>query len=315
MKKQLCIYLVLIIMCAFVGCTRSNKSITKSITRHKYYPLDQIMTFANEAVLAECVGTHTYPEGYSELEFVVKKRFFGEDSNNIIFVYFEDTINEVAEYSYSYDSSIIRYENNKNYYLILTRSIHPELEYDEYTLLVDYIPEEDISENSLFYGRTPAECQDDLFREITQSTEKMDAYLTGYDASSNLLYRGRKYLTTDDESVIIKESDYIFRILIGERTMEPVAPNKEIYNCTIVRSIKGEYEQGWELIIPFPKNLVSQGEEYIIALNIPFDELAEEKPDASAIHDKKVLVASSKKFFLTMTEEEIIQILETEREN
>ena len=312
MKKQLCIYLILLTICTFVGCTRSNKSIAGNTTQLIYYPLDQIMTFANEAVLAEFVGTHTYPEGYSELEFVVKKRFFGEDSNSVIFVYFENTINEVAEYSYSYDSSIIRYENNKNYYLILSRSIHPELEHDEYTLLVDYIPVEDISEKSLFYGRTPAECQDDLFREITQSAEKMDAYLTGYDASSNLLYRGRKYLTTDDESVIVRESDYIFRILIGERTMELFAPDKEIYKCTVVKSIKGKYEQGWELFIPFPKNLISSGEEYIIALNIPFDELAEEKPDASAIHDKKVLVASSKKYFLTMPEEEIIYILDNQ---
>lgn len=312
MKKWLCIFLFMFSLCAFVGCTRSDKSITNSITQLKYYPLNQIMTFANEAVLAECVGTHTYPEGYGEIEFVVKKRFFGEESNTVIYVYCENTINEVEEYSYSYDSSIITYENNKNYYLILSRSIHAELEHDVYTLLVDYIPTEDISEKSLFYGRTPAECQDDLFREITQSAEKMDAYLSGYDASSNLLYRGRKYLTTDDETVIIRESDYIFRILIGERTMGELALDKEIHNCTIVRSIKGEYEEGWELFIPFPKNLVSQGEEYIIALNLPYDELAEEKPDASAIHDRKVLVASSKKFFLSMTEEEIINILENQ---
>ena len=49
---------------------------------------------------------------------------------------------------------------------------------------------------------------------------------------------------------------------------------------------------------------------YQSTINLPYDELAEGKPDASAIHDKKVLVASSKKFFLSMTEEDILQILE-----
>lgn len=313
MKKRLLLITALLVS-FMMGCSKpaeSGKVFSGSITQAVYYPFEEIMKFANEAVLAKCIKIHSYPEGYSWIEFKIEKRYFGEESEKNIFIYCENTIIEMNEYGYSYEKSDSLYEEGKLYYLVLSRFINPITEHhDVYSPLVDLIPFEGIADKSLFYGKSPSECNDMLFCELTKSTDNIDAYLTNFDASENPLYRGRKYIETDDETEIIKNSDYILQVVIMEKTMEDLSLGKDFYECVIINSIKGDFEQGWDVTIGFPKNSVTKGEEFIIALNYVCEE--SEKNNLPEPQNHWLLAPSSLKLSLSMSEEEIMNVLHSQ---
>lgn len=312
MKKRFILLIVFLLLNCLFGCSKSGNPgvrFSHSISDMIYCSFEEILKRANDAVLAKCIKIHDYPEGYQIIEFEIEKRYFGEDSGNIFVMPENDTTYAVN--GYSYESSIIRYEEGQRYFLILSHSHTPVVDHDVYSFSVDFIPVEGITEKSLHFGKTPAECEDELFRELTKSFDNMDAFLTEYDASENLLYTGRKYVNTDDETVIIKESDYILKIVIDYRTMEKIAsPDREVYQCTVLKAIKGTCEEGQELMIVFPENRVKPGEEYIVGLHLPYSELSKNKPEPREYINPKLLILSSKKIFLSMSEEEISAVLE-----
>ncbi len=310
MKKRFLLFIVFLLLICSFGCAKSDKITHHSIVDMIYYPFEEIMKRANDAVLAKCVKIHDYPEGYREIEFEIEKRYFGEESGNIL-VMPDDDNTTYAVNGYSYESSIIKYEEGQRYFLILSHAHTPVVDHEEYTFIVGFIPVEGISEKSLYYGKTPAESEDELFRELTKSVENMDSYLAGYDASNNPPYNGRKYIETDNEEEIIIGSDYVLTIRIDIKAFDKVTRDRDVYYCTVLNDIKGTCERGQELIIVFPKNRVKPGEEYTVGLHLPYSEFDEKKPDPSEYINPKLLIPSSKKVFLSMSEEEIIAVLES----
>lgn len=80
-----------------------------------------------------------------------------------------------------------------------------------------------------------------------------------------------EYIESNNISDIMQESKYIAQVKIGELLYS--SDINDVYSCCITREIKGELtSENNQIIIPFFKNTIASGREYIVALTSDTDD-------------------------------------------
>lgn len=238
----------------------------------QYIPFDECFASANDVVKGKCVDI-VYHDVYVEYEFKVTERYMGEDTGENIFVFsyrgvdIETLSGEEVICTYSTDN--IQYKTGKEYYLILSRDKSVYNEHDIYMPVISsiYIPAEDIGKST--YCGTPL-TEHSAVKSLS-TEEELVAHITScinsLDPDDIKAYDGRPYITDTDMKSIIEKSDHVLRVKVEKVSFSTsLAINTEIYECSVVSTLKGNSENYSNIEIRFFTDSVEVGGEYIVAL-------------------------------------------------
>lgn len=129
--------------------------------------------------------------------------------------------------------------------------------------------------------------------------EYIENYFSSYDAGHLRPYTGTDYIKSDDIPTIIASSDYVLKVKLDEEVDEDIPKDRSNYNCTVVSVYKGDISPEDSTLIIFPKDSVTVGNEYIVALF-----------DAGDTSSRRMFIFSSKNSLFDVSDEnEILQYL------
>ena len=224
MKKLLCLALSLLMLFSIIGC-RSNNHSHKEETNHAeqasgiYMTFEELLYRASDVVIGTCVGVDVY-DSYKEYKFHVEKRFWGEGSDDFIYVYVPNRIVTIVDTKITYGLYDIVYEENESYYLALTRSVDVYLDHDRYMNVGAniYLPV-DRSKPLQIYGQ-------ELTKHSSIGTNDMTDYLGSFDTNHVAKYSGIDYIQSNDKATIINSSDFVLRVEILEEVYAGIADDR-----------------------------------------------------------------------------------------
>lgn len=267
MKKffsLICIF-TLIISCS--GCSKSDNS-KEYVERSSvviYTTLEDSIYQATDIVKATCTDV-TLNSDHTEYEFDVLERYVGEDTNQPIHLKIHNQYISVLDTEMSFDTDDFMYKVDEAYYLIMERNVSVYRDYDTYLDFGPriYIPAYNVSESTM-YGEPltdhsnieKCETEQDIIDHIVDQ-------LKNNPNENRKLFFGRKYITSKDTETIIKQSEYVLKVRLDE--IIPVNTDRDPFICTVTETLKGEYEEGTRIDIPFFKGKMKVGDECIVAL-------------------------------------------------
>lgn len=265
MGKLLCLVLFLLMLFSVMGCHLNNHPQKEEETDYIeqaygiYMTFEELLYRASDVVIGTCVGVDVY-DSYKEYKFHVEKRFWGEGSDDFIYVYVPNRIVTIADTKITYGLYDIVYEENESYYLALTRSVDVYLDHDRYMNVGAniYLPV-DRSKPLQIYGQ-------ELTKHSSIGTNDLTDYLGSFDINQVAKYSGIDYIQSDDKATIINSSDFVLRVEILKEVYAGIADDRNTYDCNVVAAYKGNVEIGSIVRIVFPKDAVAIGGEYILAL-------------------------------------------------
>ena len=265
MGKLLCLVLFLLMLFSIIGCRSNNHSHKEEETDYIeqaygiYMTFEELLYRASDVVIGTCVGVDVY-DSYKEYKFHVEKRFWGEGSDDLIYVYVPNRIVTIADTNMTYGLYDIVYEENESYYLPLIRTVDVYLDHDRYTNVGAniYLPV-DRSKPLQIYGQ-------ELTKHSSIGTNDLTDYLGSFDINQVAKYSGIDYIQSDDKATIINSSDFVLRVEILKEVYAGIADDRNTYDCNVVAAYKGDVEIGSIVRIVFPKDAVAIGGEYILAL-------------------------------------------------
>ena len=265
MKKLLCLALSLLMLFSVIGCHSDNNSQNEETMSPPeqvsgiYMTFEELVLCASDVVIGTCVGVDVY-DSYKEYKFHVEKRFWGEGSDDLIYVYVPNRIVTIADTNMTYGLYDIVYEENESYYLPLIRTVDVYLDHDRYTNVGAniYLPV-DPSKPSQIYGQ-------ELTKHSSINTNDLADYFDSYNTDHVAKYSGIDYIQSNDKATIINSSDFVLRVEILDEVFAGIADDRNTYDCNVVAAYKGDVETESTVRIVFPKDAVVIGGEYILAL-------------------------------------------------
>ncbi len=218
-----------------------------------YYEFDEILDMADN-VIAGVVTEITSHDQYDSYTVTVISSSKGNLEGTV------EVKNYLYEYMYEYQNSAYSgitctdYEVGGEYLFILEHidSVYGE----EFAIISDaYIPLEGDEECYL------------LSKSI--DIDDVSGYVDSYEYKENSASSGlaNEYVDSTDLQEIISESQYILKVEIGDFLRE--TENCDIYYCSVLENLQGNpcTTENNQIIVPFFKDTVVQGESYIILLN------------------------------------------------
>mgnify|MGYP005779621205 CR=1 FL=1 len=265
MKKLLCLALSLLMLFSIIRCNSNNNSQNEEETNNaeqvtgKYMTFEELLNCASDVVIGTCVGVDVY-NSYKEYKFNVEKRFWGEDSDDLIYVYVPNRTVTIVDTNITYGLYDIVYEENESYYLVLTRTVDVYLDHDRYMNVGAniYLPV-DNSKTLQMYGQ-------ELTKHSSISTNDLTNYFASYNTNNVAKYSGIDYIKSNDKATIINSSDFVLRVEVLEEVYAGIADDRNTYDCNVIAAYKGDVEIESTVRIVFPKDAVVIGGEYILAL-------------------------------------------------
>ena len=272
MKKLLCLMLSIFLLVTIVGCESNNDDLNDKETDHAEQVVGNYMTFeelldrASDVIMGTCIGVDEY-DSYKEYKFDVEKRFWGSGTEDLIYVYVPNRSVTVLDTEITYDLYDIVYEENESYFLVLTRTVDVYLDHDRYMNVGAniYLPAND-AESLQMYGQSIMDHSSLSMSGNNARENNLASYFTSYDRSNVAEYSGVDYIKANDDSTIIKSSDFVLMVKIVNEVYAGIADDRNTYDCTVISAYKGNVETGSTVRIVFPKDAVVIGEEYILAL-------------------------------------------------
>ncbi len=276
MKKLLIVILTLTMLLCSSSCSKDEPP-QKMFTSFKhdfcveldvyYNTFEELFRSSTDVVRAKCLDVKlSDDECYIIYGFEISKRFCGEDVGNKINLYVPTFYNIGSDPPY--DLTDITYEIGNEYYLVLMRYINVYNEEDQYQLVGGniYLPADNIK-NSTMYGEKFTDHSDIGKLKETQHIEDYISLLLTQRDGSERLYEGWKYIVADDIETIIKNSEYILHVKIGNTIDSTLRKHADHINCHVIASLKGDVDLNSTVKITFPAGSVTKGSEYIVALS------------------------------------------------
>lgn len=272
MKKIFCLMLSALLLFAMIGCDNTkdqpNNGETEVVEEvvGNYMTFEELLNCASDVVMGTCVGVDEY-DTYKEYKFSIKKRFWGEATEDLIYVYVPNRSVTILDTEITYDLYDIVYEENESYFLVLTRTVDVYLDHDRYMNVGAniYLPA-DNAESLQMYGQSLMSHSSLSMSGSISQENNLASYFTAYDRSSIVECSGVDYIKSNDASTIINSSDFVLRVKIVDEVYAGIADDRNTYDCTVISAYKGSVEIGSTVRIVFPKDAVVIGEEYILAL-------------------------------------------------
>ena len=276
MKKLTVLLTVIIFSILFISCNNSDErnqfseenlsdvSNAASVETQKptskshnsyisYVELEQCVNDATDIIKGRCLGI-TETENRIEYEIEVVERFLGEEEIKSLLITSDFKRERMS-----------RYENGKEYYLILVKRSNVyknSINYSDFSGVV-YIPSDDIV-NAKYYGSPLVEHTDG--QSICNEKELVDYLKSLIEKRDPTLDRGigAEFLTETDMESIVKKSEFVLEIKI-ENFIDK-SEIVDVYECKIVSILKGNVEKESNVRIFFFPDTVDVGEEYVLAL-------------------------------------------------
>lgn len=267
MKKIFSLICIFALILSYSGCSKSDTSKGRGVMTATviYTTLEDSIYQATDIVKATCTGV-TVNIDHTEYEFDVLERYVGEDTDQPIRLKIYNKSVWVLDTEISYDTKDFIYKVDEAYYLIMERNVSVYRDYDTYLDLGSniYIPASNISESTM-YGEPLTNHSDIEKCETEQDIIDHITYQLQNNPNENRkLHEGRKYITSKDTETIIKQSEYVLKVRLDE--IIPVNTDRDPFICTVTETLKGEYEEGTRIDIPFFKGKMKVGDECIVAL-------------------------------------------------
>ena len=196
------------------------------------------------------------------LEFDVDNRYVGESSLHTVHVNFNPNS------SGSTDPSLIPFEMNKSYIVLLQRMINVyELNGEAYTYMYPslYIPCDDLSKATL-YGSPLGEWVENIEINDETTVDELVEYMKTF-VKSNPAYVGQPFTTSTDLVDIVNEANNILTVEVQGITSD-VSVITKTYQCRVVSVHKGSVMENDELEVMFPIAAeISMGDVYVLTLD------------------------------------------------
>ena len=274
MKKLLVSLFIIVLTFVMFACENSPKinmegNDSNNVKVHtesivEYATFEQLLESATDIVKGKCIDI-IQKETYTEYKFSILEHYLGENRDEI-FVYVPKEGVRVQGKYISYDTDDISYNINDSYFLVLTRYVNIFYEHDRYWNAGGnlFLPVDDLT-NASIYGEEISKHSTTNIQKIISSKESLSDYFKAYKNNAPQFY-GIDYIKTNDVNTIIESSDYLLKIKILDEDYNDILDDRNIFNCMVVSSFKGDVEVQSKIEIVFPKGSVIQGNEYCVAL-------------------------------------------------
>ena len=196
------------------------------------------------------------------LEFDVDVRYVGESSLHTVYVNFNPNS------SGSTDPSLIPFEMNKSYIVLLQRMINVyEHNGEAYTYMYPslYIPCDDLSKATL-YGSPLGEWVENIKINDEITVDELAEYMKTF-VKSNPAYVGQLFTISTDLVDIVNEANNILTVEVQGITSD-VSVITKTYRCRVASVHKGSVTVNDELDIMFPiEDQITVGDVYVLMLD------------------------------------------------
>lgn len=284
MKKSILILLMLMVLLLTVSCRGTENSaptdtdVDSAVTASahisgnptassEYWSFEKYVSSSTDVVKAKCLGKTDTPY-YTEYEFAVTERFYGENVEGNIFVFFHNYMPicdaEKNPIVAEHRLNKVIYQTDTEYYLFLIRKVSVFYTHDHYwTNETLVIPADNVSAGIL-YGEPldkhalnhTVQTERDLLNLIDElkDPEKQVFFYDGYP-----------YIESADMNVILNQSECVVKLRIGE--ISSLYDREITKSCEVLSVLKGDLEVGMFIEPSFMPNSIEAGKEYIVALS------------------------------------------------
>jgi hypothetical protein len=267
MRRFRIILVFILSLAALVACGRPEESREDIGSENRdfhggsyiYYSFEGVLSvFVTDVAVGQYVGHRAFGEALTEYEFIVSDRVLGSAADRI-FVYTENR---------EFDFAFI---GDRDYMLPLTQIglPHAKTHDDGYTLPRGIVIDLNEPPNSVMQNQPLSKHSNGLdFGHRGLSAEQIKTYVSELTKNNP---PGRDFIRSERIEDILEGSPNVLIVEIG-RPYRPLDMQvttdwmeTDIYYCTVVQTLKGGKEPGYEFIMIFLADTVKQGEQHIIA--------------------------------------------------
>lgn len=259
--KKFIICTIILLMCGGIGAFKGlyDNKMLKNETGERIFSnastekieLDSLLENADVIAYAEVIDIKQYTQ-YDEYTVSVNKTKKGNVSQ----------VMTIKNYLYDFNGvhTVTDYEKGNEYIFILQhiRNVYE----DNYVIMNNaYIPLDDNKQCQII-------CEDICETDVVNYIEK-------YKLISNVGNGNEysiEYIEDDSYSSVWTETPYIAKVRLIDMCRS--TENVDVYVCTLIKNIKGviNTDDNNQILIPFFKNTVGEGEECVVCLNCETDD-------------------------------------------
>lgn len=232
---------------------------------------EEAITVSNSAAIAEFIAYEDTGE-YIEYTFKTIEVLRGAISDEVIHMFAMSGTSEVEETGYVYKTGVNSYKAGEKYILLMEKTDMLFYNYPHYVLVTDLLmPLNDLNNSTMYGDKLPLTAgarnvENDIRKLIKEAPSPKDDRAVW------------NYSTSNDISVIVDESDIIFKVKVTGLLAEGIMHNGDTYYCDVLEFLKGEskvtLENRNDIAITVMKDSVQIGETYVVIVNKISDESA-----------------------------------------
>ena len=259
----------------------SNVSVESYVSSvYEYVTFEGALRDLNDVVIVQCIGYRPFGQNATEIEFLVLEWVVGEpratgDDINRIFVYVENHLDaSVAGGGVDFQPTMLTLMHGTEYLLPLGRTGGPysnthdnSFRFSSGNIVIDL----DNLENSVMYTEPLSKHTTGLNLYGGMSRDEIIAYVR--ERTEGNPPRIPDFIRSEDIEDIINGSSYVWVIEVSElgRLTSGTSDwtSTDIYYVTVIESLKGGTEVGYEARTIFFADTVFLGEQHIVALDPP----------------------------------------------
>ena len=237
-----------------------------------------LLESATDIVIVQYVGSKPYGQNRIEFEFIVVERILG-DATDRIFVRAWNSINvSVSDHERNLEflTGDLTFSSGVNYLLPLRRKNSPytntDDSSDQFAFINNLVINLDEPSNSIMYSEPLDYHIVGMRLDIDTSTHEVISFIKGLAAEIAEQRWEQVFIRSELIEDIIMGSPYVWVIEVNDpvllaHEMSPAGEGvNDIYDITVVQSLKGDVEIGESLVVSFFANTVRPGEEHIVAV-------------------------------------------------
>ena len=234
---------------------------------------DAISEVSTDVVIAQYIRSRRFGRNLTEFEFSVSDRILGNAADRI-FVYASNTDTHIVsggDVSLGYRPNEITFDRGVDYLLPLSKisNVYANTHDDGFRFIRVIAVDLDNPSNSVMYNEPLASHSEVLDFNGQLSREEIISWVEGLTQDNPLAL---DFIRSEDIEDIINESPYVLVIEVGDSESLLRDSNRgdwvstDLYNVTVIESLKGDIDVGAELVVIFFANTVLPGEQHIVAV-------------------------------------------------
>ena len=285
MKKTIIIgiSILLLVACNVVEPAQrnvhDNRDSLLGTASQRYLTFEEaLLEDATDIVIAQYISSRPYGQNMTEFEFKVTERILGDATDRIFVRTWPNTHVSVTGHdrSLSFLTGDLAFESGVNYLLPLIRTNSPYTnlynDVDQFMFIDNIVINLEEPSHSIMYSE-PLDYHvvGMSFNEAT-STQEVLSFIKELAEQIGEHRWETVFIRSELMEDIIKGSPYVWVVEVNDpvllaHEMSPAGEGvNDVYNITVIQSLKGEVEVGEHLVVSFFANTVRPGERHIVAV-------------------------------------------------